>query len=54
MNQEQIQWLKENLVLDIKTEDHYTYCGGDGNLYTSYKTVQLVLSRGVEDFKSFT
>lgn len=53
MNQEQIEWLKENLHLDIKTEDRYTYCGGDGNLYTSYKTVQLVLEGVVISEVSF-
>lgn len=54
MNEEQIQWLKENLTLDLSEDSRYTYCGGDGNLYTTYKEVKLLVDGEVISTVSFT
>ena len=55
MNEEQIQWLKENLTLDISEDSRYTYCGGgDGSMYTTYKEVKLVIAGEVISTASFT
>lgn len=47
MSEEIKQWLAENLRLEISEEDHYTYCGGEGSMYTTYKKITLVLEEKV-------
>lgn len=54
MNEEQIQWLKENLTLDISEDSHYNYCGGSGDVYVYTKEVKLVIAGEVIASVSFT
>lgn len=54
MTQEQIEWLKQNLRLNVKEEDNYTGgMDGSGNLYSTYKVIELTLNGEVIDSVSF-
>jgi hypothetical protein len=52
---EQIEWLKQNLRFNLKTEESYVGSMGDGNgsLYKTYKYLELVLDGEVIDSVSF-
>ena len=40
--EEQLNWLKDNLRLDISTDSYYNG-GQDGPMYTNYHSVKLML-----------
>jgi len=53
MTEEQIEWLRENLSLDVSEESHYNYCGGDSAMYKYTKNVKLILCGEVISSVSF-
>lgn len=54
MTQEQIEWLKENLRLNVREEQNYTGgMDGSGSLYSTSKIIELTLEGEVVDSISF-
>lgn len=52
--EEQLEWLSNNLTLDVSEESHYNYCGGSGDMYTYSKVVKLLLNGNIISYISFT
>lgn len=51
--EEQLEWLKSNLILEVSEDSRYSYCGGDGDMYTNYKIVNLLLEDNIISSISF-
>lgn len=53
MTEEQIEWLKDNITLEIKQDEYYNGGMMDGSMYTKYKEIQLKIDGVVISSVSF-